>query len=112
MSSLLSSKSNTLKFSDMRTPSFRICAVPHGASRDVVYPSDMGSHATRWGRRLEGFGLGNLRRHPKRRVREELKVPDVLVDFITSLDGFGAADGWPGWWGLEGPEYLTWLGES
>ena len=20
-----------------------------------------------------------------------------------------AADGWPGWWGLEGPEYLAWL---
>ena len=28
------------------------------------------------------------------------------VDFITSLDGYGAAEGWPGWWGLEGPEYL------
>ncbi|MEO5678347.1 MAG: dihydrofolate reductase family protein, partial [Acidimicrobiales bacterium] len=23
-----------------------------------------------------------------------------------------AAEGWPGWWGLEGPEYLTWLGEQ
>src|SRR5439155_25568249 len=32
--------------------------------------------------------------------------------FITSLDGYGAADGWPGWWGLEGPEYLAWLGEQ
>jgi hypothetical protein len=31
------------------------------------------------------------------------------VDFITSLDGYGAAEGWPGWWGLEGPEYLGWL---
>jgi hypothetical protein len=31
------------------------------------------------------------------------------VDFITSLDGYGAAEGWPGWWGLEGPEYLAWL---
>ena len=39
-------------------------------------------------------------------------MPEVLVDFITSLDGFGAADGWPGWWGLEGPEYLAWLGEQ
>jgi len=39
-------------------------------------------------------------------------MPELLVDFITSLDGYGAAEGWPGWWGLEGPEYLTWLGES
>lgn len=23
-----------------------------------------------------------------------------------------AADGWPGWWGLEGPEYLAWLSQS
>jgi dihydrofolate reductase len=38
--------------------------------------------------------------------------PELLVDFITSLDGYAAADGWPGWWGLEGPEYLTWLGEQ
>jgi dihydrofolate reductase len=37
-------------------------------------------------------------------------MPELLVDFITSLDGYGAADGWPGWWGLEGPEYLAWLG--
>jgi dihydrofolate reductase len=36
-------------------------------------------------------------------------MPELLVDFITSLDGYGAADGWPGWWGLEGPEYLAWL---
>lgn len=34
---------------------------------------------------------------------------ELLVDFITSLDGYGAAEGWPGWWGLEGPEYLNWL---
>src|SRR5215211_7388393 len=36
-------------------------------------------------------------------------MSELLVDFITSLDGYGAADGWPGWWGLEGPEYLAWL---
>jgi dihydrofolate reductase len=36
----------------------------------------------------------------------------LLVDFITSLDGYASADGWPGWWGLEGPEYLAWLGEQ
>ena len=36
-------------------------------------------------------------------------MQELLVDFITSLDGYGAAAGWPGWWGLEGPEYLAWL---
>ncbi len=36
----------------------------------------------------------------------------LTVDFITSLDGYGAAEGWPGFWGLEGPEYLAWLGEE
>lgn len=39
-------------------------------------------------------------------------MPELLIDFITSLDGYGAAEGWPGWWGLEGPEYLRWLGEQ
>ena len=36
----------------------------------------------------------------------------LMVDFIISLDGYAAADGWPGFWGLEGPEYLAWLGED
>jgi dihydrofolate reductase len=36
----------------------------------------------------------------------------LMVDFITSLDGYGAAEGWPGWWGMESPEYLSWLGEQ
>ena len=39
-------------------------------------------------------------------------MPELLIDFITSLEGCGAAEGWPGWWGLEGPEYLTWLAEQ
>jgi len=39
-------------------------------------------------------------------------MPELMVDFITSLDGYGAAEGWPGWWGLEGPEYLGWLGDQ
>jgi dihydrofolate reductase len=39
-------------------------------------------------------------------------MQELLVDFITSLDGCGTATGWPGWWGLEGPEYLKWLGEQ
>lgn len=39
-------------------------------------------------------------------------MPELLVDFITSLDGYAAAEGWPGWWGLQGPEYLAWLPEQ
>jgi dihydrofolate reductase len=39
-------------------------------------------------------------------------MQELVVDFITSLDGYGAAEGWPGWWGLEGPEYLSWLGDQ
>ena len=39
-------------------------------------------------------------------------MPELLVDFITSLDGYGAAEGWPGWWGREGPDYLAWLGDQ
>jgi dihydrofolate reductase len=39
-------------------------------------------------------------------------MPELVVDFITSLDGYASGEGWPGWWGLEGPEYLAWLGES
>ena len=38
-------------------------------------------------------------------------MPELMVDFISSLDGYAAAEGWPGFWGLEGPEYLGWLGE-
>jgi dihydrofolate reductase len=36
-------------------------------------------------------------------------MADLMVDFIISLDGYAAADGWPGFWGMEGPEYLAWL---
>ncbi|KQR10943.1 dihydrofolate reductase family protein [Cellulomonas sp. Leaf334] len=39
-------------------------------------------------------------------------MAELLVDFITSLDGYASAEGWPGWWGLEGPEYLAWLEAS
>jgi dihydrofolate reductase len=39
-------------------------------------------------------------------------MPELLVDFITSLDGYGAAEGWPGLWGVECPEYLAWLTEQ
>lgn len=36
----------------------------------------------------------------------------LTIDFIVSLDGYGAAEGWPGFWGMEGPEYLGWLAEA
>ena len=39
-------------------------------------------------------------------------MPELVVDFITSLDGYASAEGWPGWWGLQGPEYLAWLGQN
>jgi dihydrofolate reductase len=39
----------------------------------------------------------------------EASSADLMVDLIISLDGYAAAEGWPGWWGLEGPEYLAWL---
>jgi hypothetical protein len=34
-------------------------------------------------------------------------VGELIVDYIASLDGCAPAEGWPGWWGLEGPEYLS-----
>ena len=36
----------------------------------------------------------------------------LMIDFITSLDGYGAAEGWPGLWGMESAEYFGWLGEQ
>jgi dihydrofolate reductase len=36
-------------------------------------------------------------------------MSSLMVDFIISLDGYGAAEGWPGYWGMEGPEYLGWI---
>jgi dihydrofolate reductase len=39
-------------------------------------------------------------------------MQQLTVDFIISLDGYGAAEGWPGWWGMESPEYLEWLERS
>jgi dihydrofolate reductase len=39
----------------------------------------------------------------------ETSSADLMVDLIISLDGYASAEGWPGWWGLEGPEYLAWL---
>jgi dihydrofolate reductase len=42
-------------------------------------------------------------------IPAEGQPAELLVDFIISLDGYASAEGWPGWWGLEGPEYLAWL---
>jgi dihydrofolate reductase len=39
-------------------------------------------------------------------------MSELLVDFITSLDGYASGEGWPGFWGLQGPEYLAWLDEQ
>src|SRR3954466_4583960 len=39
-------------------------------------------------------------------------MSELLVDFITSLDGYASGEGWPGFWGLQGPEYLAWLAEQ
>ena len=33
-------------------------------------------------------------------------MPELVVDLITSLDGYASAEGWPGWWGLEGPRVM------
>lgn len=30
----------------------------------------------------------------------------LTVDFFCSLDGYGMAEGWPGYWGKEGPELI------
>ncbi|PXX71434.1 dihydrofolate reductase [Nocardia tenerifensis] len=39
-------------------------------------------------------------------------MSNLMVDFIISLDGFASAEGWPGLWGMGGPEYLAWLDED
>jgi len=36
-------------------------------------------------------------------------MSSLMVDFIISLDGYASAEGWPGYWGMEGPEYLGWI---
>lgn len=36
----------------------------------------------------------------------------LTIDLFSSLDGYGAADGWPGYWGKEGPELMAWLEEQ
>ena len=36
----------------------------------------------------------------------------LTIDLISSLDGFAAAEDWPGLWGKEGPEFLAWTEEQ
>jgi len=61
---------------------------------------------------LQVAAFGNLESSKRPREMKGSTMPELLVDFIPSLDGYGAAEGWPGWWGLQGPEYLAWLGDS
>lgn len=51
-----------------------------------------------------GIGL-----HVETVWRGDGSMSDLMVDFIISLDGYASADGWPGFWGMEGPEYLGWI---
>lgn len=39
-------------------------------------------------------------------------MSELLVDLITSLDGYASGEGWPGFWGAEVTEYLAWLDAS
>jgi dihydrofolate reductase len=39
-------------------------------------------------------------------------MSSLMVDFIISLDGYASADDWPGYWGMEGPEYLAFIQEE
>lgn len=36
----------------------------------------------------------------------------LMVDFIISLDGYASADGWPGLWGMDVPEYVAFVEEG
>ena len=36
----------------------------------------------------------------------------LTIDLFSSLDGFGGAEGWPGYYGKEGPELMAWLDEK
>jgi dihydrofolate reductase len=39
-------------------------------------------------------------------------VTTLTIDLYSSLDGFAAAEDWPGYWGKEGPELMAWLEEQ
>jgi dihydrofolate reductase len=56
--------------------------------------------------------VGEIEQLTVRIYEEGRSMQTLMVDFIISLDGYGAAEGWPGFWGMEGPEYLGWLEEQ
>jgi dihydrofolate reductase len=47
-----------------------------------------------------------------RTYRKDSIVGNLTIDLFSSLDGFAAAEGWPGYWGLEGPELMDHLDEK
>src|SRR5919112_4891963 len=59
--------------------------------------------------RFELNSQRGTRRPTTIRCTRRTTMRELMVDFITSLDGYASAEGWPGFWGLEGPEYLAWL---
>lgn len=73
------------------------------ASTSSTSTANGGSHGGNWASR-DGEAGENSAPGPG--------AGELLVDFILSLDGSAAGEGWPGWWGLESPEYLAWLGEQ
>ena len=36
----------------------------------------------------------------------------LTIDLFSSLDGYAAAGGWPGYWGKEGPDLMGWLADK
>src|SRR4051794_6560691 len=44
--------------------------------------------------------------------RSLVAMGTLTIDLISSLDGFAAAEGWPGYWGREGPEVMAWFEEK
>ena len=51
---------------------------------------------------IQGERVLHLRFKVRRRPKgKDATMPELLIDFITSLDGYAAADAWPGWLGGE-----------
>src|ERR1700755_3668797 len=44
--------------------------------------------------------------------QKEPRMSTLTVDLFSSLDGFGGAEGWPGYYGKEGPDLMAWLEEK
>jgi dihydrofolate reductase len=39
-------------------------------------------------------------------------VSTLTIDLFSSVDGYAAGEGWPGYYGKEGPELFAWLDEK